>query len=103
MSETRFTPGPWTVGKGTGFLNQVAINPSIGCAYGAGDEFKANARLISCAPDLYATVEKQDVVIDLLLAMLIAKDPDFMPSESKVGQMLMEIDAPRLLARARGE
>lgn len=51
MSE-KFTPGPWSVGGKTGFLNQIAINPSIGCAYGAGEEVIANARLIAAAPEL---------------------------------------------------
>ena len=51
--KTAFTPGPWTVGKdGTGFINQVKIDPSIGCAYGRGEEVEANARLIAAAPDL---------------------------------------------------
>ncbi|WP_157685185.1 hypothetical protein [Robbsia andropogonis] len=41
--------------------------------------------------------------IDYLIWLLFAKDTDLIPSESKVGQMPMEIDAPGLLARARGE
>ncbi len=53
-----FTPGPWTVGGSTGSLNQVEIEPSIGCAYGAGEEVIANARLISTAPDLLAALSK---------------------------------------------
>ena len=44
------TPGPWSVGGPTGKLNQIAINPCIGCAYGAGDEVAANAALIAAAP-----------------------------------------------------
>lgn len=56
MSE-KFTPGPWSVGGKTGFLNQIAINPSIGCAYGAGEEVIANARLISAAPDLLEALQ----------------------------------------------
>jgi hypothetical protein len=47
------TPGPWTVGGGTGRLNQIAIDPAIGCAYGAGEEVVANARLIAAAPTMY--------------------------------------------------
>lgn len=46
------TPGPWRVGGGTGLLNQLAIEPSIGCAYGKGNEVEANARLMAAAPEL---------------------------------------------------
>ena len=52
MSE-KFTPGPWTVGRSTDCINQVEIEPAIGRAYGAGEEVRANARLIAAAPDLY--------------------------------------------------
>jgi hypothetical protein len=47
-----FTPGPWRVGGNSWFVNQIPIEPAIGCAYGAGYEVKANARLIAAAPDL---------------------------------------------------
>jgi len=50
------TPGPWAVGGGTGMFNQVAIDPSIGCAYGAGDEVVANARLMAASPEMLATL-----------------------------------------------
>lgn len=46
------TPGPWTVRGPTGYLNQTAIDPAIGCAYGSGDEVQANAALIAAAPEL---------------------------------------------------
>lgn len=51
------TAEPWAVGGKTGLLNQIAIEPSIGCAYGAGDEVKANARLMAAAPDLLNAVQ----------------------------------------------
>lgn len=51
------TPGPWRVGGSTGLHNQTAINPAIGCAYGAGDEAAANARLIASAPELLAALQ----------------------------------------------
>ncbi len=51
------TPGPWKVGGKTGYLNQLAIEPSIGCVYGAGEEVQANARLIAVAPDLLEALE----------------------------------------------
>lgn len=46
------TPGPWSVGGPTEYINQVAIDPAIGVVYGAGHERAANARLIAAAPDL---------------------------------------------------
>jgi len=52
MGDAQHTPGPWTVGEGTGYRNQIAIEPTIGCVYGAGENVKANARLVAAAPDL---------------------------------------------------
>ena len=52
------TPGPWSVGGPTEFVNQVRIEPCIGVAYGAGGEVVANARLIAAAPDLLAALQK---------------------------------------------
>ena len=51
------TPGPWTVGGDTQFMNQVEIWPAIGCAYGVGPEVIANAHLIAAAPDLLDALE----------------------------------------------
>ena len=51
------TPGPWTVGGDTQFMNQVEIWPAIGCAYGVGPEVIANAHLIAAAPDLLEALE----------------------------------------------
>ena len=56
MSTAVHTAGPWKVGTPTEFLNQAGIEPAIGCAYGAGDEVKANARLIAAAPCLLAAL-----------------------------------------------
>ncbi len=53
----KHTKGPWKVGGKTGFINQLAIEPSIGTAYGAGEELQANARLIAAAPDLLEALE----------------------------------------------
>lgn len=60
----RHTAGPWEVCGSTGRLNQIAIcrrtkrgiDP-IGCAYGAGREAVANARLFAAAPDLLDALE----------------------------------------------
>ncbi len=50
------TPGPWTT-KANGYRNQMTIEPCIGAVYGAGEELKANARLIAAAPDLLEALE----------------------------------------------
>ncbi|PVX77204.1 hypothetical protein [Paraburkholderia unamae] len=73
MNEKKFTPGPWSVGGPTGYLNQVAIDPSIGCAYGAGEEVKANARLIAAAPDLLEALQTTAL---LLQASCMIFDPE---------------------------
>lgn len=52
------TPGPWSVGGSTGLINQIGISPAIGCAYGAGEEVKANARLIAAAPELLVALKE---------------------------------------------
>lgn len=45
------TPGPWRVGGPTGFVNQTAIEPVIGCVYGKGPEHDATALLVAaCDP-----------------------------------------------------
>ena len=51
------TKGPWSVRMPTEFLNQAAIEPCIGCVYGAGEELQANANLIAAAPELLEALE----------------------------------------------
>ncbi len=51
------TKGPWSVRMPTEFLNQAAIEPCIGCVYGAGEELQANANLIASAPELLEALE----------------------------------------------
>ena len=58
------TRGPWSVGIGTGYINQIAIEPVIGCVYGAGDAVLANARLVAAAPDLLAIVQTIAALLD---------------------------------------
>lgn len=63
MGEPKFTPGPWSayrVPEGLGDYRIMAEDYRIGFAYTAfskGDA-KANAHLISAAPELYAVVER---------------------------------------------
>jgi hypothetical protein len=90
MNKTKFTPGPWTVGGNGGFINQLQIHPTIGCAYGAGDEVKANAHLIAAAPDLYEALE------DLICLCEVGLKSDY-----DINAELA--DARTALAKARGE
>lgn len=39
-------------------------------------------RLIAASPDLLAAVKAQNVALDILLSMLIERDPSFFPSQS---------------------
>lgn len=58
--KAKHTPGPWTTGRA---INTVDIGKfSFICPFGANSadqvaEIKANARLISAAPDLLAALE----------------------------------------------
>lgn len=68
MSDTKFTPGPWTVGevRHAGAFQLVTAGAKgyvceVRCGY-IGNELdhdtrKANARLIAAAPDLYEALE----------------------------------------------
>jgi hypothetical protein len=84
MSETKFTPGPWTletvpINGGRGCCHKIGPFPSLGvydethaCVYAdgirigiedrggvskVGDELAANARLIAAAPELCKALE----------------------------------------------
>lgn len=54
---SKHTPGPWSVGGSTEYINQLRIEPTIGIVFGAGDEIKANARLIAAAPEMLEALE----------------------------------------------
>lgn len=62
------TPGPWSVDGQNGFINQIGIGPSIGCAYGAGEEVEANAHLMAAAPKLLE-------MLSIALVMLEKAEP----------------------------
>ena len=75
-----FTPGPWRVGGNSWFVNQIPIEPAIGCAYGAGYEVKANARLIAAAPDLLAALQACD---EAMIYMSEYDIPIMLPAQVK--------------------
>ena len=98
MSETKFTKGPWVIdGKYSTFL-AVSANGAVVCDVSCchdgyhikpSSEELANARLISCAPDMY----------DALDAITDSSNPEDMLA------VLMEVksEIAELLKRARGE
>lgn len=82
--EQKHTPGPWLVGTLTGYVNQIQIEPAIGCAYGAGEEVAANARLIAAAPELLAVCKR--AVAEWDGAGLIKLYPDIRAAIAKAEQ-----------------
>jgi hypothetical protein len=83
------TPGPWTVGGPNGYLNQIQIEPAIGAVYGAGEELKANARLIAAAPEL----------LQVLRAFMECNRAD--PNRNRATEgVWLTINAPRVVVDA---
>jgi hypothetical protein len=88
MSETKWTPGPWSVGKSWAdhlrsgiwwnapvFVGEDETHGNMLCKVVAGgpgglhstaEEIEANARLIAAAPDLYEALNKTSEFCDLL-------------------------------------
>lgn len=64
MGKNKHTPGPWTIGGKTGFINQLKIEPTICVVYGAGEELIANSSLIAAAPELLAALEDLTRILD---------------------------------------
>lgn len=70
MSETKFTPGPWTYGNYTDFLeiqNTDPCNPKEVCYiddWTDEQEAAANAALIAAAPSMYKLLEGLIPVIE---------------------------------------
>lgn len=86
MSEAGFTKGPWTVADGFPSVESAAAphlalcnDPSIPMG-----ERMANANLIAAAPDLLAACKAQHEALDYLMACLIRRDPEFLPTKSRV-------------------
>ena len=61
-------------------MNQIEIRPSIGCAYGAGEEIKANAALMAAAPDLLEACQEYDAWAD----KVVCKDADLRVIREKI-------------------
>ena len=66
--------------QSTGYYN---VGPAtIKVPYQQEEEAKANANLISAAPDLLEACELQQRALDVLFAKLIRMDEDFRPTKS---------------------
>lgn len=91
------TKGPWTIRNKTEFRNQVAIEPSIGCAYGAGQEVLANATLMASAPELLEALES------LVKEYEYVVRSEFEGTSSYVPLLEPAVSAKAAIAKAKGE
>jgi hypothetical protein len=91
-AETKHTPGPWVVEKGTTVIwSRNAYDEgtnNVGCIVAraaqpvswkgsrpTADEQDANARLIAAAPDLFEALEEYLAADDAMAAFLLGADP----------------------------
>lgn len=107
------TPGPWLVATSNSRRRivsrdharvcepviQIDGHPNLYFRNGGFDG--PDARLIAAAPDLLAAAKGQHQAIDMLMAMLIKRDPTFMPTKSAVWPMLLAGNAA--IAKATGQ
>lgn len=105
MSETRFTPGPWSVdGTGIGAKVRAADLRILVVRHRLpGDEHEANAQLIAAAPDLYAALAQ---ACANLAAVSIYDGADDDDPDAISARAAWERDLSRFraaLSRARGE
>ena len=97
MSESKHTPGPWTIERcgidlpendvlivGHPNSSDMSVIRTIGrlFSYDRPEVNKANARLIAAAPELLDACKAQHEAIDRLFALLISHDSGFFPSKS---------------------
>ena len=81
----KFTPGPWTLGKGKVTIRETRETGSKGFIarchmpgewrYRSEEESEANARLIAAAPDLYAAL--REVLDDWEAGFKASETPSF--------------------------
>ncbi|NOG70449.1 hypothetical protein [Roseicella sp. DB1501] len=101
-SEVKWTPGPWEIQGYTNYTGWAVYTQNRGCIaerwYAQNqkapyaDELKANAYLISAAPDLYAAAEKAECFIS-----------GFEGDELQEGIAEMLADLRGAIAKAKGE
>jgi len=90
------TPGPWIHAIDFGQVGSIESQNGTVIAQAQAlvrdydhAERNANARLIAAAPDLLAACQAQHHAIDVLMARLIALDPEFMPTKSTIWPALV--------------
>jgi hypothetical protein len=94
MSQTKFTPGPWTKPYIDGYEKELEIiEPAVWVDYDDvdRDEAEANLMLVVAAPDLYKALE----IAELALINCIPMKP-----YSGDGPL---VEIRRAMAKARGE
>jgi hypothetical protein len=105
MSETKWTPGPWTYAPIPGYQYVVEIEKSSQIFLCAGavppgreEEIRANAQLAAAAEDLYAALSFADIVLEFALS----KESNWPPKLVEAYRQ-SHMKARAALARARGE
>lgn len=112
------TPGPWVTGAGALIQDWVADSQgrhiasvtrgfptcSVRADRTGGEvvdaEADANARLIAAAPELLLALKGAHQATDQLLAMLIERDPTFLPTKSGVWHLIEGANA--VIKKAEG-
>jgi hypothetical protein len=103
MSETKFTKGPWVIDSKYSTFLAVSANSVVVCDVSCchdgyhikpSSEELANARLISCAPDMYKAIEE---LIEMFEAEVFERYGETGLSDDDVAEY------KQLLKRARGE
>src|ERR1700676_739230 len=87
------TPGPWLYDGMAIHTNDGIMIAGLSSVCKTAKEIDANARLIAAAPELLAACRAQHEALDILMAMLIERDPNFFPSKSSVWPALIQGNA----------
>ena len=98
---SKHTKGPWHVGGPNKYLNQLTIEPSIGVAYGAGEELYANANVMAAGPDLLEALEALSPALGFEEA--IGRDEGFIVWGDNPALMAAFKLAANAIKKARGE
>lgn len=97
MTASTHTPAPWKRFDTRDYAEIISEPEQCGVAMVAR---KNDADLISAAPDMLAALQAQHTALDLLLAILITRDPKFMPTQSAAWPALVQGNAA--IAKATG-
>lgn len=117
MSETKWTPGPWAVGRSADNtpLVMVPVHVSEGSGFGiahinrlprmgsARGDMDANAHLIATAPELYDALEWALDILDMTDTFLSENLPDAWTGLDLDADRNAKAKARAALSKARGQ